>query len=169
MEHIVVFTGAGVSAESGLRTFRDSNGLWNEHDARAGGFAQCYPSARRNSKSAKLYRSKPCVSDEESGIRIVDLCEKGSQLRPNVVWFGEVIHHFGQASVAVESADIFLVVGTSLEVYPAAFLIEMTCQQAEKYIVNPDLTHKPHGYQWLRTKATEGVPTLVESWKKRKK
>lgn len=106
---------------------------------------------------------------QETGIQMGELCEKGSQLRPNVVWFGEMIQNFEQACVAVESADIFLVVGTSLEVYPAASLVDVARQDAEKYIVNPDMADKPHGYRWLKAKATEGVPSLVELWKKRKR
>ncbi|HEX7026267.1 MAG TPA: NAD-dependent deacylase [Gammaproteobacteria bacterium] len=228
IEHIVVFTGAGISAESGLSTFRDNGGLWDKYDvyeiASPQGWTHNPELVLRfyNERLQSLLRAKPnaahyaiasleeCfkvsvvtqnVDDlheragslnvihlhgelrkarstvdpnleypmKETGIRMGELCEKGSQLRPGVVWFGEAVRNFEQACTAVESADIFLVVGTSLAVYPAASLVDMARGSAGKYIINPELTNKPREYEWIKAKAAEGVPALVKEWKQKNK
>ncbi len=97
-------------------------------------------------------------------LKIGDLCEKKSQLRPHVVWFGESVDNIMPAAEIAETADIFLVIGTSLVVYPAAGLINHIPEQSKKYLV--DLKATPMGVvsnlEIIRKKADEGVPELVE-------
>jgi len=82
------------------------------------------------------------------------------------VWFGEAVPMMEPAVELVEQADIFLVVGTSLAVYPAASLLQFVKRNAEKYIVTLDLTEPPRAdFIWLKEKASIGVPMLVERWK----
>ncbi len=196
MERIVVLTGAGISAESGLRTFRDGNGLWNQHrfedlatpDAwqRDPGLVLEFYNERRK----KLWEAEPNaghhalvkledkyevqiitqnVDDlhERAGSKNVlhlhgelkkarstvdanlvyelpgwelnlgDRCEKGSQLRPHIVWFGEAVPEISRATTIASAADIFLVIGTSLVVYPAASLIVYVRPDKQKYYIDP--------------------------------
>ena len=93
-----------------------------------------------------------------------DLCAKGSQLRPHIVWFGEAVPNIISATSLVKSADIFLVVGTSLQVYPAAGLLQYVPSAIEKYLVDPEA--EPRYYvnnlTILREKATTGVTKFAE-------
>lgn len=220
---IAVLTGAGISAESGIPTFRDAGGLWEGHNIED----VATPNAWRkdpalvlefyNQRRAGVRKAKPNKGHEalvkleekynvviitqnidnlhekagsanvlhlhgeilkaqssldpnlvydlgEKDIRMGDKCERGSQLRPHVVWFGEAVPMIEKAILEVEDADIFMVVGTSLAVYPAASLIGYTPHEADKYIVDPNI---PFGIRYpnLKTiakKATEGLPPLVE-------
>jgi len=225
MKNIVIFTGAGISAESGLKTFRAADGLWEEHriedvatpDAwrRDPELVLRFYNERRRSVIAaqpnKAHRAlaeletsahvwiitqniddlheragsnhvlhlhgeimqarssidEHCLYDTRGNdIQIGDVCELGSQLRPHVVWFGEAVPMMEPAVELVEQADIFLVVGTSLAVYPAASLLQFVKRNAEKYIVTLDLTEPPRAdFIWLKEKASIGVPMLVERWK----
>jgi NAD-dependent deacetylase len=98
-------------------------------------------------------------------IHIGEHCERGSQLRPHVVWFGEAVPMFERALALTAEADLFLVVGTALAVYPAASLLQFVRSDAEKYIVTLDLSDPPRrDFVWLKERATEGVPKLVEQW-----
>jgi NAD-dependent deacetylase len=95
-----------------------------------------------------------------------DSCPRGAQLRPHVVWFGEAVPMMEPAIDRAQQADIFLVVGTSLAVYPAASLLQFVRPDAEKYIVTLDLNSEPRrDFVWLKEKASEGVPRLVERWR----
>lgn len=224
MEHIVVFSGAGVSAESGLGTFRGAGGLWKRYSVydlatpeaferhpelvldfyneRLRSVRRAAPNAAHRA-IARLEQScrvsvvtqnvddlheragssdvihlhgellKACSSADrrleyplgpEEEFRIGALCEKGSQLRPAVVWFGEVVERLEEAVERVRRADRFLAVGTSLAVYPAAGLVHEVPAGAEKYIVSPELERPVGGFEWLREAAGEAVPRLVERW-----
>ena len=223
-KRIVVLTGAGVSAESGISTFRDSNGLWENHDinevATPEGWErnpslvlEFYNQRRRQLKNvepnaahysiakleekydvtvvtqnvdnlheragstkiihlhgeltkAKSSENPHYVTDiGYDDIHIGDLCDKGYQLRPHVVWFGEAVPKIYEASKIAALADIFLVVGTSLVVYPAAGLIEYVPVNTMKYIIDPV---RPAVYssfknlEFIVDKATIGTPPLVE-------
>jgi NAD-dependent deacetylase len=224
MKKIVVFTGAGISAESGVKTFRASDGLWEEHriedvatfdawrrdpglvldfyNQRRRGVVAAQPNAahfalaqleagynvhivtqniddlhERAGSSQVLHLHGTIMharsSDDESllydtlghDIVLGDRCELGSQLRPHVVWFGEAVPMFEHAITLAAEADIFLVVGTSLAVYPAASLLQFVRRDAAKYIVTLDLSEPPRGdFVWLKEKATAGVPKLVAQW-----
>ena len=93
-------------------------------------------------------------------------CEQGSQLRPHIVWFGEMVPVLEEAEMLVSKADIFIVVGTSLAVYPAAGLLNYTTQESEKYIIDPVAT-EISGFISIGEKAGTGIPKLVERLMKR--
>ncbi|HEY3697867.1 MAG TPA: NAD-dependent deacylase [Spongiibacteraceae bacterium] len=223
MRKIVVFTGAGISAESGLKTFRAADGLWEEHriedvatpeawrrnpelvlrfyNERRRGVLSAQPNAahlalaelekfaevhivtqniddlhERAGSSRVLHlhgeimKSRSTLDEhlyETNGndIQRGDVCARGAQLRPHVVWFGEAVPMMEPAVALTERADIFLVVGTSLAVYPAASLLQFVRPDAEKYIVTLDLAESPRGdFIWLKEKASIGVPKLVTQW-----
>ncbi len=224
MLNIVVFTGAGISAESGLKTFRASDGLWEEHriedvatpgawqrdpalvlrfyNERRRAVVKAQPNAAHHALAAledhanvsiitqniddlheragsrrvlhlhgEILQSKSSVDDdlryatEGRDIELGEVCERGSQLRPHVVWFGEAIEHFDSALALTREADIFLVVGTSLAVYPAAQLPSEVSAQARKWMVTLDLpAPPPPGFHWLRESACAAVPRLVQEW-----
>ncbi|WP_020405205.1 Sir2 family NAD-dependent protein deacetylase [Hahella ganghwensis] len=221
---IAIFTGAGISAESGLRTFRDSeNGLWNEHpihlvaslhgwrkdrqmildfyNLRRREMAAAEPNAAHLALAAleetfdvtvitqnvddlheragstqvihlhgELTKARSCLDHRlvydigNNDILMGERCERGSQLRPHIVWFGESILGFREAKIAVREADIILVVGTSLEVYPAASLPEYAKRDAEKHIVALELEQPPSGFTWHQEAASISVPQLVRKW-----
>ena len=220
---ILIFTGAGISAESGLRTFRDSGGLWEGHDVmevaslagwhnnperildfynqRRSEAAMAQPNAAHLAVSAleqsfdvmvvtqnvddlheragssqvvhvhgqlNSARSSqdPSLTYDigDKPIKLGDLAEDGSQLRPNIVWFGEKIDNYDTARAYIGSAKHVLVVGTSLNVYPIAGLLKKARSKAEKIIVAPDIAQKPYGYHWLRGNAGSLVPIITERW-----
>jgi len=222
-EIIVVFTGAGISAESGIKTFRAADGLWEEHrvedvatpeawqrdtdlvlrfyNERRRGIASAQPNAAHTALAqlerfadvkiitqniddlheragstdvlhlhGEIMKSRSTLDGElyetkGSDIQRGDLCPRGAQLRPHVVWFGEAVPMMEPAIELTMRADIFLVVGTSLAVYPAASLLRFVRSDAEKYIVTLDLSSAPHrDFVWLKEKASVGVPKLVEQW-----
>lgn len=195
MKHIVVLTGAGISAESGIKTFRDADGLWEGHDvmevATPEGFAanpelvlNFYNQRRAELNTVKpnkahldlaelekkfkvsiitqnvddlheragssnithlhgeLLKSrssfdktdiKTCTTD----INIGDLCGKGYQMRPHIVWFGEDVPMLDKAIQICETADILMIIGTSMQVYPAASLMHYVPQQTPTYFIDP--------------------------------
>jgi NAD-dependent deacetylase len=195
MEHLVVLTGAGMSAESGLKTFRDANGLWEGHDvmevASPEGFAadpglvlDFYNQRRRqllgvepnaahyalanleneykvtiitqnvddlhersgSSKVIHLHgellkaRSIYDASDVREWTRDLntgDLCDKGYQLRPDIVWFGEAVPMIDKAMRICETADILVIIGTSMQVYPAAGLMHYVSANTNIYYIDP--------------------------------
>lgn len=195
---IVVLSGAGISAESGIPTFRDSNGLWEGYDVMEVATPQgwnknpdlvldFYNQRRKRALEVKpnrgheilaelekdfdvtvvtqnvdnlheragsshvihlhgsLFESRSCL--DESLVYPIkgwelnrgDLCEKGSQLRPNIVWFGEMVPLMEVAAHHASQAEIFIVVGTAMVVYPAAGLIDYVPIDAWKYVVDPNL------------------------------
>jgi NAD-dependent protein deacetylase/lipoamidase len=224
MKNIVVFTGAGISAESGLQTFRAADGLWEQHriedvatpegwqkdprlvldfyNQRRRAVLQAQPNAahlalaqlervanvqvitqniddlhERAGSTQVLHLHGEIMQARSShdanlryathgnDIHLGELCERGSQLRPHVVWFGEAVPLFDEALALTVAADVFLVVGTALAVYPAASLLQYVKPSAEKYIVTLDLSEPPRrDFIWLQEKATVGVPRLVAQW-----
>ncbi len=224
MQKLVVLSGAGVSAESGLKTFRDSDGLWEEYDVmevatpeawnanptlvldfynkRREQVLNAQPNSahvdiagldkkydvtvitqniddlheRSGSKNVlhlhgQITQSRSSVHEdliyELNGgqIKIGDLCESGAQLRPNIVWFGEAVPNISIAQEIVSQADILLIVGTSLNVYPAAGLIHCTDFRVKKFLVDPKYVHLTdiENLEVIKEKATVGVPLAIQS------
>ena len=224
---LVVFTGAGISAESGIPTFRDANGMWGKYDAMklasVEGFEEdpqavldFYNARRKNllevqpnhahlvlaelekqydvtivtqnvdnlheracsSKVLHLHgelckvtssrnRLDPnCIKDYplDIPIRLGDKAADGSQLRPYIVWFGEYVDNMDEAVHFVEQADIFVVIGTSLVVYPAAGLVNYAKREIPKFLIDPNDIKGglPMGYQHIKATAVEGVGELVK-------
>lgn len=223
MKKIVILTGAGISAESGIRTFRDSDGLWEEHRIED---VATFDAWKRNQdlvidfynqRRKQLYEVKPNaghlelvklekkydvhiitqnVDDlhEQAGSTQVihlhgelkkgrstvdeslvytldgwelkkgDLCEKGSQLRPHIVWFGEAVPMIEPATRLSAKADIFIVIGTSLNVYPAAGLVHYVKPGTPVYLIDPHAEMLPgvKNLTVFREKAGTGVPKLVK-------
>lgn len=220
---IVVFSGAGVSAESGLGTFRDSGGLWErfkiEEVATPEAWAkdpamvtefynlrrkQCYeaqPNAAHQAiakleekydvivitqnvddlheragsskvthlhgelakvKSSGPNQEKAYYQQEHWEVKMGDLCPDGYQLRPHVVWFGEAVPMMDMAVEQIQDADIVIVVGTSLNVYPAAGLIHYAPSQAKFYLIDPSKVSVPAYFEVMEEAASVGVPKLVE-------
>lgn len=216
---LVVLTGAGISAESGLSTFRDSGGLWelysiyevatpeawarnpqlvlDFYNARRAQLAEVQPNSahqllkaleeyftvivitqnvddlheRAGSKyilhlHGELVKARSTANESlvyEIGyapIRLGDVCERGSQLRPHVVWFGEAVPAYPLAEAWARRADIFVVIGSSLQVYPAAGLIDEAIH-AQKFLVDPKPTLR-EGVTVIEAPATEGVRQLFE-------
>ena len=228
---IVVLTGAGVSAESGVSTFRDSDGLWENHRVEDVATLEGWYRDRKmvldfyNERRAQLpqvksnaahiaiaslekdydvqvitqnvdnlheragstriihlhgeltkARPENCYNEmdgfsEDSvldigyeSIHIGDLAPNGSQLRPHIVWFGEAVPNIGKAIDAVEQADILLIVGTSLQVYPAAGLYAYAKASAPIYIIDPkDVPVRDTRLMHIRDVATRGMQTFIET------
>jgi NAD-dependent deacetylase len=222
MKKLVVLTGAGMSSESGIRTFRDSGGLWEEYDVREVAtpgawyknmelvlrfynerrrqLSECKPNAGHTGLAAlekyfDVYIITQNIDDlhERAGsTRIIhlhgeltkarstadasllydigyddinpgDRCDKGSQLRPHIVWFGEAVPMMEQAAVIASAADIFVVIGSSLNVYPAAGLIGYAPLKASLWLIDPADVIVPAGRETkiIREKATRGVEILT--------
>jgi len=219
MKNIVVFSGAGISAESGLGTFRDSAGLWEEYKIEEVATPEAFKRNPKlvlefyNIRRRQLLNTKPNqahyalnrlkskfnlsiitqnIDDlhERSGsenvlhlhgklreskstldysvfpvlgteLNLGDLCPKGSQLRPNVVWFGESVPKMEKAINLVLQADIFIIIGTSLNVYPAASLLNYA-KKAEKIIIIDPNADFQEGIETLQQKASTAVPKLVD-------
>jgi NAD-dependent deacetylase len=221
MKKLVVLSGAGISAESGIPTFRDSNGLWEgfrvEDVASPEGWLRdpelvldFYNQRRKNAQDVKPNRGHEILAElekhfdvtivtqnvdnlhERAGsskvihlhgslfesrstkdenlvypidgweLKIGDMCEKGSQLRPNIVWFGEMVPLMDVAAHHASAADIFLVVGTSMVVYPAAGLINYVPYESMKYVVDPklpDIGNIPY-IKMIADKASTGMETV---------
>ncbi len=223
MKKLVVLSGAGISAESGVKTFRDHDGLWNNHrieevasphawkrdpemvlefyNQRRKQLFEVEPNAahyalvkleskfnvqiitqnvddlheRAGSKNVlhlhgELKKSRSTKDDSlvynlnHWELKLGDLCEKGSQLRPHIVWFGEAVPNFGIAAEIVAKADIFMIIGTSLLVYPAASLINYVASEIPKFVVDPnakDLNYP--NLTTIKTKAGESIPEIVNN------
>jgi len=225
--HLVVLSGAGISAESGIQTFRASDGLWADHpieavatpdawardpervlrfyDARRDQVRRARPNAAHRALAAleaqgfrvsiitqniddlheragsrdvlhlhgEILQARSSVDPRlryplrRGGIRLGDLCDKGSQLRPDVVWFGESVPRFGEACEIAAEADLLLVVGTSLAVMPAASLLDQVGLDAPCVLVDPEAhALAPPGVVRLDRPAGEGVPALVRHWQR---
>lgn len=220
---IVFFTGAGISAESGLRTFRDSDGLWNQYNVfEVASIQGWYKNPQIvldfcNEKRRECYTAQPnqahlliselekdydvfvitqniddlhekagssnvlhlhgeitkaCSSKDTQNtvpyvedIKIGDLHEDGSQLRPHVVLFGESVPNIDKAVEKIESADILVVIGTSLEVFPAAGIISLAKPTCKKYCIDPN--NYGLGKEWVKISdiATVGMKQFIDQLK----
>lgn len=222
MKKIVVLSGAGISAESGISTFRESNGLWENHRIEDVATPEGWEANPKlvlqfyNQRRKQLFEVEPNeghkalvkledfydvqivtqnVDDlhERAGssnvlhlhgelkkvsstidhnlvydmnhweLKYGDTCEKGGQLRPHIVWFGEAVPNIIFAEEIVKEADILIIVGTSLNVYPAAGLVDVIKEDAEVYIVDPSdvLINDNKNITVLKAGAVEGLAELV--------
>ena len=196
-KQVVVFTGAGISAESGIKTFRDAGGLWENYKIEDVATPEAwkknqelvnefYNARRKQVIAASPNKAHYFIADLESKfnvnvvtqnvddfheragsknvlhlhgeimkvrseidpdliypvtkweLKIGDLCEKGSQLRPHIVWFGELVPLMDQANYLAAQADFFIVIGTSLNVYPAAGILNFVSQEVPKWLIDPN-------------------------------
>ncbi len=219
-KHLVVLSGAGISAESGLKTFRDSDGLWNGYDvyevaspqgwnknpqlvldfynARRRDVAAAVPNAahtgladlekdfdvtiitqniddlHERAGSARVLHlhgeifKMRSVADENAvfeirgDISLGDTAPDGEQLRPHIVWFGEAVPMMQKAAAIVQDCDYFVVVGTSLQVYPAASLLYYAPAQLPKFIIDKKIpvTERQQNLHIIELPATAGVQEL---------
>jgi NAD-dependent deacetylase len=221
MKNLVVLTGAGISAESGIRTFRDMGGLWEEYDImevasyegweknpelvlnfyneRRKQLLKSVPNKghiglvelekyfnvfiitqnvddlheKAGSKNilhlhGELKKSRSTVDEnliyeiKGAELNIGDKCEKGSQLRPHIVWFGESVPAIQEAAEIVKKADIFAVIGTSLNVYPAAGLIDYAKKNVPIYLIDPNEVKSYKKVEFIKEKASTGVEILMK-------
>ncbi|MDO1500952.1 Sir2 family NAD-dependent protein deacetylase [Winogradskyella maritima] len=221
MKHIVVLTGAGMSAESGLKTFRDSNGLWEGHDvmsvASPQGFASnpglvldFYNERRRQLKDVEpnsahsdlanlendfkvsivtqnvddlheragstnvlhlhgeLRKIRSTGNDSDikdwtEDINLGDVCENGHQLRPHIVWFGEDVPLIEDAITICETADILMIIGTSMQVYPAAGLMNYVKLSTPIYFIDPNPAMESNRrLTVIAEPATVGIKTAIQ-------
>ena len=221
MKRLVVLTGAGISAESGIKTFRDADGLWEGHDVME---VASYDGWLRNKalvlefynqRRKQLHEVKPnnghitlAELEQDFDVRIItqnvdnlheqsgstkvlhlhgellkvrsdhpqfevlnwtsdlnigDVDSKGNQLRPHIVWFGEAVPTIEEAIAIVETADYLAVVGTSLQVYPAAGLMHYAHRNVPVFYIDPKpatIYDLPNPLEVIPMNATEGVPYL---------
>jgi NAD-dependent deacetylase len=223
MKKLVVLTGAGMSSESGIKTFRDSGGLWEEYDVSEVATPMAWKKNRElvlrfyNERRRQLASSQPNeghlglarlekyfdvqiitqniddLHERAGSTKIVHLhgeltkarstsdpnliydigykdinpgdnCEKGSQLRPHIVWFGEEVPMMDEASNLTADADIFVVVGSSLNVYPAAGLIAYAPAKASLWLIDPKEVIIPinRKVEVIMENASKGVGILTE-------
>lgn len=222
MKRIVVLTGAGMSAESGLRTFREMGGLWEEYDVYEVASPAAWERDRAlvlrfyNERRKQLLEAEPnqghrllAELEHSFDVRIItqnvddlheragssyvlhlhgelrksrstadpglvydidgwelkegDCCEKGSQLRPHVVWFGEAVPAIEEAAQLAGTAEIFLIIGTSMNVYPAAGLIHYVPEGVPIYVVDPAEIPLPDhsGITVIRETAGKGMKEII--------
>lgn len=223
MKHIVIFSGAGMSAESGLKTFRDNGGLWENYKVEEVATPQAWAKDPKmvlhfyNLRRSQLFKAQPNeahfsiaaleknfkvsiitqnIDDlhERAGssnvihlhgelkkvrsekhenliyeldremLQLGDTCEKGFQLRPHVVWFGEEVPMMVVALQVAQTADLLIVVGTSLNVYPAANVIDFVPEHCTKYLIdpNPPQRHVADNFTILKAGAEEGMRILTQ-------
>lgn len=212
-----------MSAESGLKTFRDQNGLWNSYRIEEVASPVAWKNNPQmvlefyNQRRKQLFEVEPNIAhyalvklEEKFDVQIItqnvddlheragsknilhlhgelkkmrstidsnlvyqmddwelkwgDHCEKGSQLRPHIVWFGESVPNISQASKIANKADILIIIGTSLAVYPAAGLINETTEECLKYLIDPNASENNEikHLKIYKKNAGEGVPELVK-------
>lgn len=222
MKKIVVLTGAGMSAESGIATFRDSGGLWeqyriedvatpeafvrnpelvlNFYNMRRRECIKAQPNkghtalaemqdeydisvitqnvdnlhekagskkvlhlhgelmkSRSSKNESKIYEIDP----EQPDIKLGDICDDGSQLRPHIVWFGEAVPMMVEAERIVRTADVLVIIGTSMNVYPAAGLIYYAKEGTPVYLIDPnEVSVSKSGVYFIRKGASDGVEEL---------
>lgn len=219
MKKIVVLTGAGISAESGISTFRDSDGLWEHYRVEDVATHEAYERNPElvlnfyNERRRQLFAAQPneahrllarleerydvqiitqniddlheragsthvlhlhgeltkgrsdvnanlIVDIGQKDIHIGDLAPDGTQLRPHIVWFGEAVPNIEPAAAMCEQADIFIVIGTSMAVYPAAGLIHYVPAATPCYVVDPKEVPVSRKVTYIKDVATRGVETL---------
>ena len=223
MKRIVVLSGAGMSAESGINTFRDADGLWEGHDVMEVASPQGWHRNQElvldfyNQRRKKLLEVKPNKAHEllasleksyqvnivtqnvddlheragsnhvlhlhgellkvrstqnehlvyrwEKDLIHGDLCESGSQLRPHIVWFGEAVPMLNTAIEITSSADLLLIIGTSMQVYPAASLIHYITETTPVFFIDPKPAINAFDYKNLtiiEEKAVSGMEKFME-------
>lgn len=221
MKHVVVLTGAGISAESGIKTFRDADGLWEGHDvmevASPQGFANnpelvlnFYNERRKQLQTVQPNDAHKALATLESKYRVSiitqnvddlheragssniihlhgellkvrssyneydikpwkndillgDLCENGHQIRPHIVWFGEAVPMMENAISICETADILVIIGTSMQVYPAASLMDFVPNHTPIYYIDPKpATVNNQRITVISETATKGVKQLLD-------
>jgi NAD-dependent deacetylase len=223
MKKLVVLTGAGMSSESGIKTFRDSGGLWEEYDVSEVATPEAWMKNRNlvlrfyNERRRQLAASKPnkghlglAELEKHFDVQIItqniddlheragstkilhlhgeltkarstvdpsllyeigykdinpgDNCEKGGQLRPHIVWFGEEVPMMAEAATLTADADIFVVVGSSMNVYPAAGLINYAPARASLWLIDPKEVILPinRKVEVIREVASVGIGILTE-------
>lgn len=221
-DHIVVLTGAGISAESGLSTFRDNGGLWEQHSvydvATPEAFERnpelvlrFYNDRRRQLQAAEPNPAHRLLAELEQHYRVTivtqnvddlherggssqvlhlhgqltrarsslhpelvydigyrdiqpgDTCDRGAQLRPHIVWFGEEVPMLAAAADVVATADLLLIVGTSLQVYPAAGLVHEVNPGVPITVIDPGEPASVFGAEVIRKGASEGLREWVSS------
>ena len=220
MKKLVIFSGAGISAESGLSIFRDNGGIWDQYPIEEVATPEAwlknpkkvnefYNLRRENCLNAKpnnahlkiasledrfdisivtqniddlheragskniihlhgeIIKSRSSVTNETfhikgSKIKENELCPKGFLLRPHVVWFGEDVPNLTLASKLVYEADILVIIGTSLRVYPAANLIHETNSECMKYIIDPNEIDVPNDLIHINEKGSVGIDKLIQ-------
>ncbi len=224
MKRIVVLTGAGISAESGIRTFRDSDGLWEQHRIEDVATPEAWQRNPKlvlefyNQRRKQLLEASPNEAhkaliklEETFEVQIItqnvddlheragstnvlhlhgelkkarstvdenyiceiegadlvwgDKCPKGAQLRPHIVWFGEAVPLFEPAIELAKTASVYIIIGTSLNVYPAAGLGYYIPDSAQKYYIDPkaDESIQQPNLTIIKEKAGIGVPALVKA------
>lgn len=224
MKKLVVLTGAGISAESGIQTFRDAGGLWEGYDvmevASPEGWMKnqalvldFYNQRRRNVLDAEpneahkllasleneydvqiitqniddlheragstniihlhgeIRKSRSSIDDslvfemKSDEIKLGELCPLGSQLRPHIVWFGEAVPLIETAALQVMEADILLVIGTSMEVYPAAGLTQLSRKGCPVYLIDPNPSHSGgKSFTHIVDNASGGLKQWIEEF-----
>jgi NAD-dependent deacetylase len=219
---LVVLTGAGMSAESGIATFRDSGGLWEQYPVEQVATPEGFDADPElvlnfyNMRRRELLKAKPNdghkglaelekdfevhiitqnidnlheqagstkvlhlhgelmkarstgdesliyeLDPEKCDIHVGDLCEKGFQLRPHVVWFGEAVPMMPEAEEITRQADIFVIIGTSMNVYPAAGLLNDVRKNVPIYLIDPkDVYTQRYDIHHIKKGASEGVMEL---------
>jgi NAD-dependent deacetylase len=223
MKRLIVLTGAGMSAESGIKTFRESGGLWEEYEVTEVATPMAwwknqdlvlrfYNERRRQLESAKPNEGHFGLAALEKHFRVTiitqnvddlheragstavvhlhgeltkarsttdpsliydigyrdiqkgDKCEKGSQLRPHIVWFGEDVPMMDEAVRIISEADIFVVIGSSLNVFPAAGLINYAPENASLWLIDPNDVYIPDSshVEVIREGASRGVAVLTK-------
>jgi NAD-dependent deacetylase len=222
MKRLVVFSGAGMSAESGIPTFRGNDGLWENYsiedvatpeawaknpslvldfyNMRRKNLLEVHPNEghRLLAELEKYYDVRIVTQNidnlheragstdvmhlhgelmkvrstgdpeliytmEDWELRIGDTCEKGCQLRPHIVWFGEMVPLMDKAVELVQTADIFLVIGTSLQVYPAAGIVDFVPDKIPKYLIDPTIPgfHLSQRFRHIAEGSSEGMKILT--------
>lgn len=226
---VVVFSGAGMSAESGISTFRDSGGLWEKYDIREVATPEAWASDPDlvtefyNIRRKQILETHPneahraiAMMESFAHVHVVtqniddlheragssnvlhlhgnitlakssgpnqekkyypiqgweltgsDVCDNGYRLRPHVVWFGEAVPAYDEAATIIESADVFIVIGTSLQVYPAAGLVNYARRSKLNFLIDPN-AHEitgVSGFEVIQMPASEGIQVACEVIKK---
>lgn len=223
MKKLVVLTGSGISRESGIKTFRETGGLWETYSVTEVASPEGWDRDKElvlkfyNERRTQLKDAKPNAGhaalvelEEYFDVHIItqnvdnlheragstkvlhlhgllthvrstgdpeliydigykeinpgDKCEKGHQLRPHIVWFGEAVPAIEEAAAITGTADIFIVVGTSLVVYPAAGLIDYAPGGCPIYVVDPNNISAPsyHNIKFIKEKAGKGLGILKD-------
>lgn len=221
-KRLVILTGAGMSAESGIATFRDSGGLWDKYPVEQVATPEAFHANPKlvlefyNIRRRELLNTKPNaghyglaelekdfdidiitqnidnlheqagssrvihlhgelmksrstgdelavydINPEEPDLHIGDKCEKGFQLRPHIVWFGEMVPMMVEAEAIARKADIFVIIGTSMNVYPAAGLLHDVKTNVPVYLIDPkDVATNRRDIHHIKKGASEGIEEL---------